>query len=220
MFKKNMNDNMTVIIEIVEYIIRDITNNQCDGIFMSQNSGIVNKEPFQIDIHDNHILIYIHNVDYDISKINLAINTIDTLSNKIVNLKEEQTNIPKSVLKTINDDYNTFLLNREKLVNNLKDYYKKTLEYYNEIDLPHLDELLSQHFANNKKNIIICDVCKVFKGNSLRSIARHRITCSNKALQKSTEVIQEETISEDTPSDNTPKTPTKKTNKTKKQIKI
>lgn len=204
--------------EEVDKFIRDITNNQCDGIFMSQNSGIVNKEPFQIDIHDNHILIYIHNVDYDISKINLAINTIDTLSNKIVNLKEEQTNIPKSLLKTINDDYNTFLTNREKLVNSLKDYYKKTLEHYNEIDLPHLDDLLCQHFANNKKNQIICDVCKVFKANSLRSIARHKKACNNKTQQKTTELVEEETTSEDNP----PKTPTKKTKKqtTKNEVKI
>jgi hypothetical protein len=208
--------------EEVDKFIRDITNNQCDGIFMSQNSGIVNKEPFQIDIHDNHILIYIHNVDYDISKINLAINTIDTLSDKIVNLKEEQTNIPKSLLKTINDDYNTFLTNREKLVNSLKDYYKKTLEHYNEIDLPHLDDLLCQHFANNKKNQIICDVCKVFKANSLRSIARHKKACNNKTQQKTTELVEEETTSEDISKDNTSKTPTKKTKKqtTKNEVKI
>ncbi len=41
MFKKNMNDNMTVIIEIVEYIIRDITNNT-EGYFIFNDNILAN----------------------------------------------------------------------------------------------------------------------------------------------------------------------------------
>ncbi len=41
MFKKNMNDNMTVIIEIVEYIIRDITNNT-EGYFIVDDKILAN----------------------------------------------------------------------------------------------------------------------------------------------------------------------------------
>jgi hypothetical protein len=48
MYKKNINDNMTVIIEIIEYIIRDITNNT-DGYF----------------IIDNNILLTLHNYSYN-----------------------------------------------------------------------------------------------------------------------------------------------------------
>ncbi len=41
MFKKNINDNMTVIIEIVEYIIRDITNNT-EGYFIVDDNILAN----------------------------------------------------------------------------------------------------------------------------------------------------------------------------------
>ena len=179
---ENKDYSVSVKKDEVDKFIRDVTKNKCHGIFLSQNSGIVNKQPFQIDIHDNHILIYIHYVDYDINKIKLAINTIDILFTNLNNLQNELTNIPTSVLKNINIDYNQFLLNRDKLVANLKDYFKKTMETYNDIDLPQLNILLSNHFANNKKNLILCDICKTFNGKNLKSIARHKKACKIKYI--------------------------------------
>ncbi len=41
MYKKNMNDNMTVVIDIVEYIIRDITNNT-EGYFIFNDNILAN----------------------------------------------------------------------------------------------------------------------------------------------------------------------------------
>ena len=72
--------------EEIDKFIRDVTNNDCSGVFLSQNTGIVGKENFQMDIHNKNILIYIHCVNYDITKINLAINTIDVLYDKIIKI--------------------------------------------------------------------------------------------------------------------------------------
>ena len=75
--------------EEIDKFIRDVTKNDCSGVFLSQNTGIVGKENFQIDIHNKNILIYIHCVNYDITKINLAINTIDVLYDKLINIYQE-----------------------------------------------------------------------------------------------------------------------------------
>lgn len=168
--------------EEVDKFLRDVSNKDCHGIFLSQTSGIVGKENFQIDIHNKNILIYIHNVDYDIVKINLAINTIDLLFDKLININEKNVTISNDILKNINTEYQNFVLQREKLLNGLKEYYKKTLEQYTDLILPSLEKFISTHYANIKKNILTCDICKTYESTNLRSLARHKQSCKNKQL--------------------------------------
>ncbi len=168
--------------EEVDKFLRDVSNKDCHGIFLSQTSGIVGKENFQIDIHNKNILIYIHNVDYDIVKINLAINTIDLLFDKLININEKNITISNDILKNINTEYQNFVLQREKLLNSLKEYYKKTLEQYTDLFLPSLEKFISTHYANIKKNILTCDICKTYESSKLRSLARHKQSCKNKHL--------------------------------------
>ena len=107
----------------VDKFIRDVNNNDCHGVFISQNSGIVNKENFQFEINNNKILIYIHKMNYEPYKIGLAIKLIDLL--------------------------------KDKLITELKDYTKKTLERYDLINVSSLEKFLSKYYANIKKNIYI-----------------------------------------------------------------
>jgi len=184
----------------VDKFIRDITNNECNGIFLSQNSGIVGKENFQIDFHNKNVLIYIHNVNYDISKINLAINTIDTLYEKLIKINEKNTNIPTETLKEINSEYQSFIIQRDKIVIGLKEYYKKTFEQYSELSLPSLDKFISGYYANTKKNLITCELCKKYETDNLRSMARHKQACKKK--EKNDEVnLQNEDHNSDKSSD-------------------
>ena len=76
----------------VKKFIRDIDNTNYNGIMLSQTSGIIGKDNFQIDIHNNNILVYIHKADYDISKIKLAVNIIDFLFDKILTMKNNKIN--------------------------------------------------------------------------------------------------------------------------------
>lgn len=168
--------------EEVDKFLRDVSNKDCHGIFLSQTSGIVGKDNFQIDIHNKNILIYIHNVDYDIAKINLAINTIDLLFDKLININDKNVTISNDILKNINTEYHNFVLQREKLLNGLKEYYKKTLEQYTDLILPSLEKFISTHYANIKKNILTCDICKKYETANLRSLARHKQSCKNKQL--------------------------------------
>ena len=185
-------DKLPILIETKEYtlnvkkeetekFIRDITLTGYSGIFLSQTSGIVGKENYQIDIHGKSILIYIHNVNYDINKINMAIRTIDNLSEKLTNLENDSINIPSELLKEINNEYKTFINSQEKLISGLKDYYKKTMELLNDIKLPSLEGFITKHYANMKKdNNITCPICKKYETNNLKSMARHKHFCKKK----------------------------------------
>ena len=70
---------------------------------------------------------------------------------------------------------------------NLKEYYKKTL------DLPSLNKFLSNFFANNNKNVKVCEICKKYESTSLLSLARHTQSCKKKhnIIESSSEESQE-----------------------------
>lgn len=192
---ENKNYTTNVKKEEVDKFIRDVTNCDYNGIFISQNSGIIGKDNFQIDLHDKNILIYIHCVNYDISKINLAINTIDLLHDKLISLQEKNASIPMDVLREINSEYQMFIIQREKLINGLKDYYKKTFDQYSNLTLPCLDKFISGYYANTKKKLTTCDICKKYESNNLKSLARHKQSCKKKCIKTTkTETTSEEIL--------------------------
>jgi hypothetical protein len=55
---ENKEYNNNVNKDEVDKFIRDINNTEYHGIFISQHSGIVGKDNYQIDIHNKNILIY------------------------------------------------------------------------------------------------------------------------------------------------------------------
>ena len=174
---ENKDYSINVKKDEVDKFIRDISKNEYNGIFISQHSGIVGKDNFQIDIHDKHILIYIHSCDYDIDKINLAINTIDTLTEKLIDINSDNSCISNDMIKMINNEYQTFLTNRETILHNFKDNYKKTLEIFTHLKLPSIEKYLSNHFADTKKNKLLCPHCNKYETDNRKSMARHAHTC-------------------------------------------
>jgi hypothetical protein len=177
---ENKEYNCNVNKDEVDKFIRDIDNTEYHGLFISQHSGIVGKDNYQIDIHNKNILIYIHNCKYDITKINLALNVIDIIHDKLINITNNDLTISTEVLKDINNEFQQLINTKDKLLNNLKDYYKKTIENCNEITLPSLEKYMSTYFANIKKNTVICDICNQYETTKLQSLARHKTACKNK----------------------------------------
>lgn len=190
-FKLNRKNYNSILIETKDYtdnvkisetekFLRDCTNNNCNGIFISQNSGIVNKNNYQIDIHNGKILIYIHNMNYDKYKLCLGVNIIDLLNEKLVLLNEKTINLPPDILKNINDEYQIFLTMKDRMIVDLKDYYKKSMDNFMKLNLPELEKLLVKYFANIKKIKNICDICNKYESESLKSLARHKTICKKK----------------------------------------
>jgi hypothetical protein len=179
----------TVNVPLVEIdkFIRDINEHNISGIMLSISSGIVNKKNFQIDItKNNNICIYIHNMNYDVEKLRLAIDIIDNLGSK---LKENKNSISitSEIIEQINSDYQTFILKRDLTLNHIKESTKKTIQYIEEMELKNLNNYLTSKFSFKNSSTLKCDLCNNFIGTNLKSIAVHKRKCKGIKNNKSSD---------------------------------
>jgi len=191
---ENKNYTNSVPYDEITKFHRDIEHNDfCNGIFISQSSTISGKQNFQIDFHNNAILIYIHKCDYDPIKINIAIQIIDSLNSKINLFKNNNISLTQEMIIEFNEDYQQFIEDKTKSVILLKEYYSKQLEQINDFKLPSIEKFLSLHFADNKKLNHICSYCNTYSNNSKKSVARHERFCKKKIpeedINKKIEII-------------------------------
>jgi hypothetical protein len=159
---ENKNYKTNVNIDEVAKFLRDINEQKCHGIFMSQHSGIVGKTDFFIELHDGCILIYLHDVDYSTEKIKTAVNIIDNLYPKlqqISNITKSGTVIKKELMDAINYEYQTFLSQKENLLQLHKEYNKKLQSMLDELKLPSLQTLLNKNYASLQNQEWVCEVC-------------------------------------------------------------
>lgn len=165
----------------VEKFLFDINKNNICGVFLSQSSGIVNKNDLQIDIHGDLVVVYIHSCNYNIDKIKMAIHTIDHIREKLTLFQtNDSITLTSDVINNINIDFQSFITNRNTLLTTIKDFYKKSIDQLNNITLPSLELFLSTHFANSNTQTFSCDICNSFNADNLRSLARHKTSCKKK----------------------------------------
>lgn len=74
---ENKNYDRNVGQEEVRKFLRDIEIQNCSGIMLAQHYGITNKSNYEIELHDNNVLVYLHNVEYNADKIKAAVDIID-----------------------------------------------------------------------------------------------------------------------------------------------
>jgi len=168
--------------EIIKFI-RDIDVQNMNGVFLSQYSGISLKQNFQIDIHKGNVLVYIHNAEYSPDKIRLAVDIIDSLSVKIVELNiDENNNISKEMLDDINEEYQNFINQKELLITVLKDFQKKMTSQIDSLKLPALDKYLEPKYANVRQKGMMCNICSNFFASSKQSLSAHQRGCKKKQI--------------------------------------
>ena len=160
----------------VEKILRDMEHNSSHGILISQNSGISQKNDFEINIHNNFIVIFIHKALYDPEKIKLAINIIDHLEPLISN-EESTESISKEVLSLINKEYQALVSAKLNIIHNIKHDMNKHITQIQKIDLPSLTLFLNKKFANTGKTAFHCERCNQFSGKNAKSLAAHQRKC-------------------------------------------
>lgn len=169
------------------------------GILLSQKSGISNKSNFQIDIDQQRLILYIHNVDYSFEKIKSAIDIIDHLSVKLTEFQHEnETNtnsiISKEVLDEINKDFQTFIRQKENTITLLKDQHRQALNSLDDFQMPCLSKYLSTKYATNTvTHGLKCDVCQLFLANNLKALAAHKRGCNRKHPRPVPLVVPENT---------------------------
>jgi len=166
--------------EITKFI-RDIELNKTNGVFLSQTSGIANKKNLEIDIHDGNIIIFLHNVDYNIDMIRSSIEMIDIIENALkLNSNEDcSEKISKNKLEEIRAEY-LFFINQKKLIlETSKEYNKKITEQIERLEMSNISKLLSKNFSDLDLAEFKCEFCtKSFKNK--RALASHYKGCDRK----------------------------------------
>ena len=170
--------------EEITTLYKNVSDFNSCGIIISQNSGFVGKQDFHVDIHNNQVIVFIHNYKNDDLKLQMAVNIIDNLMTHINQLKlpmETNIYIPKDVLDKVNNEYQLFLSQKNAVVDVLKDTQKKVIAQMDEIKFPFLEKYLSTKFVAPVCNSgLKCDVCKNYSANNLKALAAHKRGCLRK----------------------------------------
>jgi len=191
---KNYDKNVTI--DEVKKFIRDIEAQKCHGVFLSQHSGITSKQNFQIDIKGKNVLIYIHYVDYCPNTIKIAIDIIDSLSEKLTEFEEDvdEICIPKEILDDINKEYSRFIERKLSIIDILKDFHKKITCEVDEIKFPCLSKYLVSKcgsILNNENETMLCNICNKFEATNNRALSAHQKACKKKfkSLQHDSNIV-------------------------------
>ena len=172
-------------VDDINSFMNTISDENACGILISQYSGVSNKNDFQIEFHDNNIVIFIHNADYSNTKIEAAVNIIDHLYFKLHQFNKTCINddftIPKDILELINNEYQMFISQKTAVIDVLKESQKKVMAQLDEIKFPSLDKYLSSKYsAPIVKQGLKCDICKCYSANNLKALAAHKRGCMRK----------------------------------------
>ena len=104
----------------------DLKQQKLHGIFISHKSNITYKEPFQIDIIDNLIHIYLPNTEYNIEKIKIAVEIIDTLSTKLIHISDVQAET--TTINITKEDIESSMMSLNEVIEYTLKYTKTQLE--------------------------------------------------------------------------------------------
>jgi hypothetical protein len=181
-----------VSIDEVKKFIRDIDFQKKHGIFISQKTGITSKQNYHIDIRGKNILVYIHNVDYNHEKIQIAVDIIDSLHSKIDDMHENSGmidgfHVSKETVEDINREYTDFVGRKLAMISMMKDFQKRMLGELDEIKFPSLGKYLAKKYGgviNDSNEIIKCNICNSYEAKNNRSLASHQRKCKKILEQK------------------------------------
>lgn len=176
--------------EVIKFI-RDIETQKCCGVFLSQNGKITTKKNFEINIHNGNVLVYVHDVHNEPEKIQIAVDIIDHLKDKLDEFQDETSDtdsMPKETVEYINAEYQSFAAAKLGLIKLVKDFNKNFTRQVDDIKMPTLEDYLSTKFSFSS-NKFVCDYCD-FVGKNQQSKSAHMRGCK---LRK----IKEQDISND-----------------------
>jgi hypothetical protein len=177
------NKERNVNTQEVKDFIKDVQTHNCNGILLSQHTGITSKPNYHIEIVNKNILVYIHNTLFSPDKLQIATDIIDTIYTKLSDFTISPDNkfaISKEILDDINREYQGFIASKETLVEIIKESNKKILSQLNDMTFPALDKYLSTRYSTHKKQGFVCDLCNNFTVPTLKGLAAHKRGCNRK----------------------------------------
>lgn len=185
---KDYADNVST--DEIRKFIRDAEYLQCHAIFLSQHSGISNKNNYQIDNNNGLILVYIHHVNYTPEKIQIAVDIIDSIDrfNKHMNVENSYT-VQKDFLDSLNREYQQYAIVKDNLIGSIQDGYKRQMSLLEDMQLPSLEKYLSLYYANASYNVKLthqhkCEYCNLFVAQTKKSLSAHQRACKQEHMAK------------------------------------
>lgn len=167
----------------VKKFIRDIEQHNCHGIFISQHSGITTKQHFEINIHQNSILVYLHNVNYQAEKIKTAVNIIDVLKLKLDLSSEKDKSISVDTISNIHSELKQFRTQKEQLLKISKEQHKELIKQIEKLEISYIQDYISQFYSDLKsKKSFLCNYCGIKLENNKTMINHYRV-CTKKREQ-------------------------------------
>ena len=164
----------------IDKFIRDCEIQNCCGIMFAQHKGITNKQNFEIQINNGNVLLYVHEVNFDVDKIKTAVEIVENFKMKLdeVVIKEDDCIIEREILQDINKEFVNYINQKFSLLKLIKDFNEKINFSINELKMPTLEKFLSSKFAfsiNQSDN-----VCKYCEKIIPKSLSQHYRYCSSK----------------------------------------
>jgi len=181
-------ESKTVGSDQVKKFIHDVDTQNCSGLFLSQEGGIVNKHNFEINIHNRNVLLYVHNVNYEPEIIKIAVDIIDSFKSKLdeITLTDDYS-ISNDTLEEINKEYQLFVEQKLSQLKMVKDFSQKMIKSIEDVQLPSLEKMLSSRFGYTNSGKYICDKCH-FVGKNRLALSVHKRSCDKTSSLPSQEV--------------------------------
>ena len=181
---ENKNWERNVIQDEVKKFLRDIEVNKCCGLFLSQNTGVANKQNYEINIHDGNVLVYIHYVNNDPEKIKIGIDIIDHFKEMLTELESDEVDIDtisKDVLMDINKEYNIFASQKLIILKTIKDFQQNMTKQLDIMSFPSLKDFLGTRYGESSSGEK-CEFC----GRSCKNYAAlkaHQRGCKKEMVE-------------------------------------
>ena len=148
--------------EEINKFLNNISFLKTHGIMVSNQTGIVGKPDFHIEIDDSCVLVYLHHVNFSPDKIKMAVSIIENLASKLKNIEknelEDGYTIKKEVCDRINIELAQFIENKTKISQLLKDQHRQAIVQLDSLQLPDLALFLQDKYVLKPKRFA-CDMC-------------------------------------------------------------
>jgi hypothetical protein len=163
---ENKDYSRSVTTEEIKKFERDLKQQKLHGIFISHKSNITYKEPFQIDIIDNLIHIYLPHTEYSIDKIKIAVETeITTI------------NITKDDIEELVELFNDFNTQKTSIIDTIKTTNKQILDKIESLQINSVKKILNKNGVFQTDDDFKCKHCNTFTGKNKASLGAHIRNC-------------------------------------------
>ena len=177
----------------VEKFYRDIFNQQCHGIFISQSSGIAHKNNFHVEFIHGFVTVFLHHVNYDHLHIVYAAHIIKSLMHIAASCHQKSStnintdiNLANDEIEKLFDEWKKHNTQKNSIINTLN----AQIKLLRESSLPTLETFLRSRFISEFPAGYVCPVCnKVCK--SAGALSSHVKTHNKKPEPNSSDNMVE-----------------------------